>query len=239
MGEAALEAEVRALFDCADGDPHAEVAEMVDAFSAFALADVPVREPRSGLRAEVMAAATGVGVRGRPAPAAGVASFARSARLPWTLAAGFALAAGLALLSWDAERSRAGRLEGEVARLAERAEASDLRVRELASQVDQSFKAFIVWDDSRGTGVLKVENLPALGEGGDYQLWVVSEGYENPLDGGVFDTEGGKAEMRIVTRDTSSAPASAGGVTLFAISREREGGVPISETKDFVLTAAY
>ena len=205
-----------------------------EAFTAYAVATSPVREPRRGLGDQIMAAIAPEGETAPVTPArAGVERFPF---LPWAVAACVALFAGLGFLSWRSERQM---LLSENRDLRERAEKSDLRVRELASQVDESFKAFIVWDESRSTGVHKVDNLPELGAGGDYQLWVVSEGYEHPLDGGVFDTDGGKAELQIVTKQLAKDPAKADAVTLFAISRERPGGVPISETKDFVLTAAY
>jgi hypothetical protein len=209
------------------------------ALGAYVLADTPVVEAPKNLRAKVVAAALNSDEK--------VTSFPV---LPWLVAASFALMAGMSFLFWNdrstelvtdnaALKEKVAASDLRVRELASEVEASDLRVRELASEVDQTFKAFIVWDDVRGAGVLKVENLPELGEDGDYQLWVVSEGYDKPLDGGVFDTHDGHAEMTIVTKELAATPARANAVTLFAISKERPGGVPVSETGQFVLTAAY
>lgn len=218
------------------------IREFDEAFTAFALGATPVREPSAALRDSILSAVESEGAAEDSAEAA-TPTVIPFPFVPWLAAACVALAGGMSYLNWRGERAdllqQIGSLEGEVGELVAGARSSDLRIKELASQVDETFKAFIVWDDARGAGVLKVENLPSLGEAGDYQLWVVSDGYKNPLDGGVFDTESGKAEMQIVTKKLAKDLAPADKVTLFAISRERAGGVPISETKDFVLTAAY
>lgn len=239
MTNTALVEPASELADVFAAEPGEDGKEWAEALEAFALASTPVREPGADLRDRVLAAA----VAEEPEEAPQKATITFGQFVPWLAAACFAIAAGAGMIAVSSDKQRLAEenktLRAEVAALEEGAVASDLRIRELASQVDASFRAFIVWDDVRNTGVLKVENLPALGEDGDYQLWVVDEGHEHPLDGGVFDTEDGRAELQIVTKKLADCPEAAQGVTLFAISRERAGGVPISETKDFVLTAAY
>lgn len=231
--------------DDLSADEERDYAEVVD---SMLLASSPAHVLPGGLKAKIISAAlatTDAGAESSPAsdlssPDKVVDGPLVSPILPWAIAACFAIGAGLGLLSMAENgklKARIAELESSNSALMANAKVSDLRIRDMESALDQTFKAFVVWDDARGTGVLKVENLPALGEDGDYQLWVVAEGYENPLDGGVFDTEGGRAEMPIITKKLAKDLAPAKGVTLFAISKERPGGVPISENGVFVLTA--
>lgn len=121
----------------------------------------------------------------------------------------------------------------EVANLQEQVTASDLRIRDLESNIDNSYKAYIVWDDVRNTGVLRVENLPVLDAASDYQLWVKDANVANPVDGGVFIVnQDGATEFQITTKQPVDD------VKLFAITKEVKGGVAVS-AGPFLLAAEY
>jgi hypothetical protein len=159
----------------------------------WALPDQPLRPEVRGRLMERVAAqgrepvAFGAPARrGRGMPGA-------AARRPWQWAGGL-VAAGLATaLVWglhdsrqalELERTRAGRLEQELAR--ERAitalvahtdtHVAPLRGLDAAARAD----GWIVWSPSQRQGFIVVHNLPVLGTGQEYRLWEVSGAAWNP-----------------------------------------------------------
>ena len=85
----------------------------------------------------------------------------------------------------------------------------------------------VTWNDRLQTGFLRLSGMPvndpALAQ---YQLWIVDpDRDENPVDGGVFDISVDRGEVIIPIRATLpvSEPAA------FAITREKPGGVVVSE----------
>lgn len=104
---------------------------------------------------------------------------------------------------------------------------ANLQITALASMLKDAPKALAaaVWDPVKQEGVLKVEKLPALLPGQDYQLWVVDPQYPNPVDGGVFTVDPKTGEQRIIFK--ARQPISA--VNAFAVTRERKGGVSKAE----------
>lgn len=123
-----------------------------------------------------------------------------------------------------------GAARTQAARLAEELKAqlglADYKIALLASLAKDApqARAVAVWDPKKQEGLLKVAGLPALAPNQDYQLWVAAAAYKDPLDAGVFivDPKTGEASVAIKPRQ----PAE--GVSAFAISRERKGGVPKS-----------
>lgn len=85
----------------------------------------------------------------------------------------------------------------------------------------------VSWNDERQEGYLRLVGMPAndplLSQ---YQLWIVDPGRdEEPVDGGVFDIPPGATEVivPIAAKLAVDRPAA------FAITRERPGGVVVSE----------
>ena len=85
----------------------------------------------------------------------------------------------------------------------------------------------VTWNDRLQTGFLRLSGMPvndpALAQ---YQLWIVDpDRDEKPVDGGVFDISVDSGEVIIPIRATLpvSEPAA------FAITREKPGGVVVSE----------
>lgn len=84
--------------------------------------------------------------------------------------------------------------------------------------------AVVVWDSEKHQGVLKLEKMPPVEAGKDYQLWVVDPKNPTPVDAGVVqvDAQGfAKIDFKPVINVSEAAK--------FALSIEREGGVPKGE----------
>ena len=90
--------------------------------------------------------------------------------------------------------------------------------------VSAEAKATVAWQPGRQSGVLKISNLPAPKPGQDYQLWVIDANHKDPVSAGVVRVDkNGVAQVRFRPVDTARQ------VKAFAISLEREGGVPKKE----------
>ena len=110
--------------------------------------------------------------------------------------------------------------------LREQQDLTRLKVTALASLAGNTptAKAIAVWDPGRETGLLTVEQLPAIADNQDYQIWVVDPAYPIPVDGGVFKPG---ADGRAVLTFHGDKPITT--VAAFAISLEKKGGVPKAE----------
>jgi anti-sigma-K factor RskA len=142
-----------------------------------------------------------------------------AAWLPWAIAALLMLGCVLLLARQD-------RLRKELAD----ARANDALLRAtivaLAPTPDgaRDAKATVAWDPARQTGVIRINNLPAAGAGKDYQLWAVDADYKDPLNAGIVHVDAnGTAQVEF--KPTTAARH----VKAFALSIEREGGVPKRE----------
>ncbi|MDB6094103.1 MAG: hypothetical protein JWM32_1665 [Verrucomicrobia bacterium] len=104
---------------------------------------------------------------------------------------------------------------------------ANFKIATLASLLGNSPQALAVavWNPARQEGVLRVEKLPALAEGQDYQLWLVDPQYPIPVDGGVFTVDPETGEARVNFK--ADKPIKT--VAKFAVSLERKGGVPKAE----------
>tara|TARA_R110002049_G_scaffold9680_1_gene48696 strand:- start:324 stop:1193 length:870 start_codon:yes stop_codon:yes gene_type:complete len=114
----------------------------------------------------------------------------------------------------------------EVAQWREKDAMAQMRIATLQSTVDeyQQGVAVVVWDSEKHEGMLKLERMPAIDPGKDYQLWVVDPKNPKPVNAGVVRVdEEGFANIQFKPVDAVSDAAK------FALSVEREGGVPENE----------
>jgi anti-sigma-K factor RskA len=117
-------------------------------------------------------------------------------------------------------------LNGEIATLQKRDALAQVRIATLQSSVD-AYKqgvAVVVWDSEKHQGVLKLEKMPPVEAGKDYQLWVVDPKQPAPVDAGIVRVDNAgfaKVDFKPVTDVTD--------VSKFALSVEKEGGVPKGE----------
>jgi anti-sigma-K factor RskA len=85
-------------------------------------------------------------------------------------------------------------------------------------------KATVAWQPGRQSGVIRISNLPAPQPGKDYQLWAVDAEHKDPISAGIVRVDkNGVAQIRF------NPVEKAEHVKAFAISLEREGGVPKKE----------
>jgi anti-sigma-K factor RskA len=85
-------------------------------------------------------------------------------------------------------------------------------------------KVTVAWQPGRQSGVIRITNLPAPQPGTDYQLWAVDAAHKDPISAGVIHVDKkGVAQLRFRPVDRAQQ------VKAFAISLEREGGVPKKE----------
>lgn len=115
-------------------------------------------------------------------------------------------------------------LRSAIADLEKRNALAEMQVATLTSKLDGSYLASIAWDKDSQEGVLHVRRLPPLAGNQDYQLWVVDPKYSSPVSAGIFKVQpDGSATLHFapVQRITNA--------TAFAITLERQGGVPKAE----------
>lgn len=93
----------------------------------------------------------------------------------------------------------------------------------------------VVWSEDRQQGYMRIRGLAANDpRAAQYQLWIF-DGKRNaahPVDGGVFDVQGGEVVIPIRAAVKVFEPR------LFAVTVEKPGGVVVSKRERIVLTAA-
>lgn len=126
----------------------------------------------------------------------------------------------------DSIQKQIAQLGTEFESLKKRDVMAQMQISTLQSSVD-AYKqgvAVVVWDSEKHNGVLKLEKMPPVEVGKDYQLWVVDPKQEVPVDAGVVhvDAQGfAKIDFKPLNEVSSAAK--------FALSVEKEGGVPKGE----------
>jgi anti-sigma-K factor RskA len=139
--------------------------------------------------------------------------------IPWAIAAALVVFCGLLAL----DRVR---LERELAdiRAADPLMQTTFFTLAPSAPAPADAKATVAWQPGRQSGVIRISNLPAPQPGKDYQLWAVDAEHKDPISAGVIRVDkNGVAQVRFKPVDRAEH------VKAFAISLEREGGVPKKE----------
>lgn len=126
----------------------------------------------------------------------------------------------------QAETEKTSSLSDEVVRLKESNAVSKMEVATLRSSLKRYEEgvAVVVWDSNAQQGQLKLEKMPPVLPNKDYQLWVIDKGRSTPVDGGIVKVnDRGRATV------TFKPALPITDVSKFAISVEKEGGVPVGE----------
>ena len=230
----ALEAHLLTCAECS-----VEVRELSRVAIGLAHA-VPQVDPPAGLRARVLNAALG-------APAPAVEEIRPRPMSTWLAVAASIAAVALGLYTLTL-RQRIDALQAQLLEVNARFErdlqiarasadranqlsvilaAADMRRIDLAGQVKApQAVGRAYWSASRGL-IFTATNLPALGAGRQYQLWVIPPG-KPPVSAGLLDLE---ADGRAIVLVDSSTASQVGTV---AVTNEPAGGVP-QPTGDMVL----
>lgn len=139
--------------------------------------------------------------------------------LPWTIAALFIVFCGILAV----DRTR---LQRELADARAADPLSQAMLVTLSSPTGDhpDAKATVAWQPERQSGVITIHNMPPAGKGRDYQLWAVDTNHKDPISAGIIHVD-----PNGVTRVRFKPDQNATQVKAFAISLEREGGVPKRE----------
>lgn len=91
----------------------------------------------------------------------------------------------------------------------------------------------VVWDNVKQEGYVRFQNLPALDAGKEtYQLWIGDENQKHPVDGGIFNVnQNGEIIIPLKAKLTINKPV------LFAVTKEKAGGVVVSDLKGLMAIA--
>jgi hypothetical protein len=146
------------------------------------------------------------------------------------------LSAEVANLS-DRLRAAQGEVEGQREQLASARDVEQVlnspavRVAELSGKTPApQAHATLAYDRSTGRAVVMASGLPPCPEGHAYQLWLIAD--NKPLPGGTFKTDAqGRARLSDRLPPNYTAPT-------FAVTLEREGGVPAPEGDIFLIGAS-
>jgi anti-sigma-K factor RskA len=138
---------------------------------------------------------------------------------------------------YDRLRSTESELAGQREQLASARDVGDLlaspgvRVAELAGKEPAPrAHAMLAYDRSTGRAVIMATGLPPCPAGHAYQLWLIAD--KKPLPGGTFKADAeGRARMNDRLPSNVSAPT-------FAVTLEREGGVPAPEGSVYLVGSA-
>lgn len=146
------------------------------------------------------------------------------------------LSAELASLS-NRLREAQGEINGQREQLASARDVDELlsspavRVAELSGKTPApQAHAMLAYDRTSGRAVVVATGLPPCPEGHAYQLWLIAD--KKPLPGGTFKTDAqGRARMSDRLPPNHTAPT-------FAVTLEREGGVPAPQGDVFLIGAS-
>ncbi len=207
--DAAFESELRASAELRD-----LVRELREAAGDLALT-APSRLPPALLKQRVMRQIEMGTERSAPRPT----QHASLAWIPWAIAAMLIVFCGILAL----DRAR---LERELAdiRAADPLMQTTFFTLAPSAPAPADAKATVAWQPGRQSGVIRISNLPAPQPGRDYQLWAVDAAHKDPISAGVIRVDkNGVAQIRFKPVERAEQ------VKAFAVSLEREGGVPKKE----------
>jgi anti-sigma-K factor RskA len=207
---AALESELRANAELRD-----LVRELREAAGDLALT-APSLLPPASLKQRIMGEIAMETRRVVPMPTRQRASFGW---VPWAIAAALAVFCGLLAL----DRVRLERQLADI-RAADPLMQTTFYTLAPSAPAPAGAKATVAWQPGRQSGVIRISNLPAPEPGKDYQLWAVDAEHKDPISAGVVRVDkNGVAQIRFKPVEKAEH------VKAFAISLEREGGVPKTE----------
>ena len=138
---------------------------------------------------------------------------------------------------YDRLRETQGEMAGQREQLASARDVNELlsapgaRFAELAGKTPAPrARAMLAYDRATGRAVIMATGLPPAPAGHAYQLWLIAD--KKPMPGGTFKTDAeGRARM------SDRLPANVGQPT-FAVTLEREGGVPAPEGEIYLVGSA-
>ncbi|MCB1277185.1 anti-sigma factor [Prosthecobacter sp.] len=122
----------------------------------------------------------------------------------------------------SAARARIEQLTAEADALKQKEAIAQMEIVTLQSSVWEYRKsvAAVVWDKEKHQGILRLEKMPKVEAGMDYQLWVVEPGKKDPVSAGV---------VQVDEKGFASVPfkpaREVGGAEKFSLSVEKKGGV--------------
>jgi anti-sigma-K factor RskA len=142
-----------------------------------------------------------------------------AAWLPWAIAALFLIFCGVLVF----DRAR---LQREISAARQPDSLGQLTLVTLTSPEPghEDAKVAVAWHQEKQTGVITIANMPPAGAGRDYQLWAVDANHPDPINAGILHVD-----PNGVTRVQFKPDQAATQIKAFAISLEREGGVPKRE----------
>jgi anti-sigma-K factor RskA len=139
--------------------------------------------------------------------------------VPWAIAAGLAVFCGLLAV----DRIRLERQLADI-RATDPLIQTSFYTLAPSALAPADAKATVAWQPGRQSGVIRISNLPAPQPGKDYQLWAVDAEHKDPISAGIIRVDkNGVAQIRFKPVEKAEH------VNAFAISLEREGGVPKKE----------
>jgi hypothetical protein len=161
--------------------------------------------------------------------------------VPIVAVAGWLAAAALLIALLQVSRSREGP-PSDPAAARERflRETADVRVFAWApgGPKEPPITGDVVWSGALQEGYMRFRGLPANDpKRFQYQLWIFDTGRDErfPVDGGVFDVARATESGDVIVRIRAKLPVGRPG--LFAVTRERPGGVVVSDRKEIACLA--
>jgi anti-sigma-K factor RskA len=140
---------------------------------------------------------------------------ARTTWLPWSIAALFMIFCGILVVDRARLREQTADTLSQV---------TFVTLGTASPDQPTTAKATVAWHPGSQTGVITVDNMPPAGPGRDYQLWAVDANHKDPINAGLI-----RIDPNGVTRIRFKPDQNAAQIKAFAISLEREGGVPKRE----------
>lgn len=139
--------------------------------------------------------------------------------LPWAIAALFVIFCGALAV----DRTR---LRRELAEVSATDAMAKMTIVTLTSPTPghEDSKVAVAWEPEKQSGMITVSGMPPAGPGRDYQLWAVDANHADPINAGLIHV-GPTGVTRVRFRPDQSVTQ----IKAFAISLEREGGVPKRE----------